>query len=126
MPRAACVLRKRRGGNMTWQYVLITPARNEGRYITKTIECVLAQTLLPKRWLIVSDGSTDDTDITVNRYLAQHSIITLIRRSAERKRSYGSKVRAICAGSQELGDIEYDFIGILDADVTFEPDYYEK
>ena len=111
---------------MTWQYILITPARNEGRYIAKTIECVLAQTSLPKRWVIVSDGSTDDTDATVNRYRAQHSIITLVRRSAERKRSYGSKVRAICAGSQELGDIEYAFIGILDADVTFEPDYYEQ
>jgi biofilm PGA synthesis N-glycosyltransferase PgaC len=111
---------------MKWPYVLITPARNEGRYIAKTIECLLAQTSLPKRWVIVSDGSTDETDAIVNQYRAQNSIITLVRRCAERTRSYGSKVRAIWAGSQELNDIDYDFIGILDADVTFQRDYYER
>ncbi len=107
-------------------YVLVTPARNEGRYLTETIESVLAQTVLPRRWVIVSDGSTDDTESIASRYSLQHSIITLIRRSGDATRNYGSKVRAIWAGSEELCNTEYDFIGILDADVSFERNYYEN
>ena len=42
-------------------YVLITPARNEDSYIEKTIESVICQTLLPDKWVIVSDASTDRT-----------------------------------------------------------------
>ena len=47
---------------MPLPYVLITPARNEADFIEKTIQSVIAQTVLPLRWVIVSDGSTDDTD----------------------------------------------------------------
>ncbi len=107
-------------------YVLVTPARNEGRYLTETIESVLAQTVLPRRWVIVSDGSTDDTESIASRYSLQHSIITLVRRSGDATRNYGSKVRAIWAGIEELCNTEYDFIGILDADVSFERNYYEN
>ena len=111
---------------MKTAYVLVTPARNEGRYIRETIESVLAQTVLPRRWVIVSDGSTDDTESITNRYSLQNSIITLLRRSGDATRNYGSKVRAIWAGTEELRNTDYDFIGILDADVSFDPDYYER
>ena len=43
------------------KYVLITPARNEDEYIGKTIEAVIAQTIKPEKWVIISDGSTDKT-----------------------------------------------------------------
>jgi glycosyltransferase involved in cell wall biosynthesis len=64
-------------------YVLITAARNEEKYIEATIESVLSQTILPKRWVIVSDGSTDRTDEIVLRYSAQHDFIKFIRREAK-------------------------------------------
>jgi len=111
---------------MKTAYVLVTPARNEGRYIQETIESVLAQTVLPRRWVIVSDGSTDDTESITKRYSLQNVIITLVRRSGDVTRNYGSKVRAISAGSEELRNTDYDFIGILDADVSFDRDYYER
>jgi poly-beta-1,6-N-acetyl-D-glucosamine synthase len=110
---------------MQSRYVLITPARNEGRYIAKTIESVLAQTVLPARWIIVSDGSTDDTDAIVDRYCQACPFIKLIRRSGDSSRNYGSKVRAIWAGHEQLRNDDYELIGILDADVSFEPTYYE-
>ena len=56
-------------------YVIVTPARNEAQYIEKTIESVISQTLLPKRWVIVSDGSTDATDDIVKRYAAKCDFI---------------------------------------------------
>ena len=53
-------------------YALITPARNEEAFIEKTIESMLNQTLLPVKWVIVDDASTDKTHEIVSRYLGQH------------------------------------------------------
>jgi hypothetical protein len=52
--------------------------------------------------------------------------ITFVRRDSEGRRDYGSKVRAILDGCAHLGDVPYEFIGNLDADITFEPFYYER
>ena len=50
-----------------YAYVLITPARNEAAFIELTIQSVVGQTILPLKWIIVSDGSTDGTDDIVKR-----------------------------------------------------------
>ena len=55
-------------------YVLITPARNEAAFIEKTIESVIQQTVLPTKWVIVDDGSTDNTAAIVSRYLWTKSL----------------------------------------------------
>ncbi len=108
------------------RYVLITPARNEEATIEKTIQSVVSQTLLPKVWVIVSDGSTDRTDEIIKRYENTYDFIRLVRREADTNRNFASKVYAIRAGVEKLNGTEYDFIGNLDADITFEPDYYER
>jgi glycosyltransferase involved in cell wall biosynthesis len=53
-------------------YPLITPARNEAQSIELTIKSVLAQTVRPLKWAIVSDGSADETDVIVSKYAAEH------------------------------------------------------
>src|SRR5438105_13923422 len=60
-------------------YVLVTPARNEAKYIEGAIKSVVAQTARPLKWVIVSDGSTDGTDDIVRRYATVHRWIELIR-----------------------------------------------
>ena len=55
-------------------YALVTPARNESEFIELTIQSVIAQTVLPTKWVIVSDGSTDGTDEIVGRYAAEHPV----------------------------------------------------
>ena len=55
-------------------YVLVTPARDEAAYIEETIKSVVAQTILPLRWVIVSDGSTDGTDEVVRKFAAEQKI----------------------------------------------------
>jgi len=107
-------------------YVLITPAKNEEEFIGKTIESVLAQTIRPHRWIIVSDGSTDSTDAIVSNYASQYSFIAFLNTSSQGLRNFGSKVNAFNAGYKELKNTRYDFIGNLDADVTFEPRYFEN
>ncbi|MBM4322528.1 MAG: glycosyltransferase family 2 protein [Deltaproteobacteria bacterium] len=106
-------------------YVLITPARNEAEFIGKTIESVIWQTLLPKRWVIVSDGSTDGTDDVVKKYLGEHKFISLIRMPDHPDRQFASKVNCFNNGYQQLKNETYDIIGNLDADITFGPDYFE-
>lgn len=111
---------------MNTKYVLITAARNEEVTIEKTIQSVISQTVLPKAWVIVSDGSTDRTDEIVKRYEDNYDFIQLVRREADTNRNFASKVYAIRAGINKLNSTEYDFIGNLDADITLQPDYYER
>jgi biofilm PGA synthesis N-glycosyltransferase PgaC len=104
-------------------YVLITPARNEAQLIPYTLDSVVAQTLRPAKWVIVSDGATDGTDEIVQRYAAQHDWIKLARIPEGARRSFAGKVNAFNAGYAELGGVHYDIIGNLDADISFDSEY---
>jgi glycosyltransferase involved in cell wall biosynthesis len=108
------------------KYVLVTAAYNEEANIGKTIEAVVSQTSLPKRWIIVSDGSIDRTDEIVQEYSKKYSFIRSLRIARRPGRSFGSKVRAFRAGAALLADITYDFIGNLDADVTLADSYFTE
>jgi glycosyltransferase involved in cell wall biosynthesis len=106
-------------------YLLITPARNEERFIEKLIQSVISQTVLPTRWVIVNDGSIDATAEIVSRYLTKHDWIELLNLSPHRDRSFAAKVFAFNAGFERVKNLEYEVIGNLDSDVSFEPDYLE-
>jgi glycosyltransferase involved in cell wall biosynthesis len=112
---------------MSKEYVLITAARNEKAYIGKTIEAVLSQSILPKRWVIVSDGSTDCTDEIIKKHSEDSSLIEFLRRDPGnfQNSDFASKVFALNAGYECLKNDSYDYIGHLDADITFERKYYE-
>jgi poly-beta-1,6-N-acetyl-D-glucosamine synthase len=105
-------------------YVLLTAARNEVRFIEETIKSVISQTIRPVRWVIVSDGSTDGTDDLVNKYAAEIPWIRLVRMPERRERHFSGKVQAINAGYDQVRDLKYDVICSLDADITFDKDYF--
>lgn len=107
------------------RYVLITPAHNEAADIQKTIESVIAQSVLPQRWVIVSDGSTDGTADVVRQYLADHPWLELIERPPRKERHFAAKVEAFNAGYDRIRDLDYDIIGNIDGDVSFDKDYME-
>jgi len=108
------------------RYVLITAAHDEERYIGETLESVTRQTHPPVRWVIVSDGSIDRTDEIVRSYEARFPFISLLRLEREHKRDFACKAAAFSAGYECVKDMDYDFIGNLDGDVSFEPSYYER
>lgn len=103
---------------------LVTPARNESTFLRETIEAVVAQTIRPVRWVIVSDGSTDGTDEIVKAYASQYGWIEFVRIPERQERHFAGKVNAFNAGYERLRDLDYDVIGNLDADITFEKDYF--
>jgi glycosyltransferase involved in cell wall biosynthesis len=85
---------------------------------------VVRQTVLPKRWVIVSDDSTDRTDEIASRYAKEHDFIQFIRNEDQAVKSFASKVKTFEMGYNHLADLDYEYIGNLDADLTFEEDYY--
>jgi len=105
-------------------YVLITPARNEAQFIELTIKSVVAQTIRPVRWVIVSDGSTDGTDDIVRRHAADHSWIELVRVPERKERDFAGKVHAFNAGYKTLHDLDYGVISSLDGDISFDGEYF--
>ncbi len=87
-------------------YVLITPARNEAAFIELTIKSVIGQTVLPLKWVIVSDGSTDGTDEIVKKYIGEHPWIELVRMPERVERHFAGKVHAFNAGYARVRGLE--------------------
>jgi glycosyltransferase involved in cell wall biosynthesis len=106
-------------------YVLITPARNEEDNIERTIQSVISQTVLPWKWVIVSDGSIDRTDDIVKRYLTDYPWIEFIRMPEHSDRQFAAKVHCFNAGYQKVKGLEFAIVANLDADVSFDKDYFE-
>jgi len=107
------------------RYALITPARNEAKTLPLTIESVAKQTILPVKWVIVDDGSTDDTSRIVDLSKARYPWIHLVRNPPRQTRSFAGKARAVNGASCLVAGDDADLICNLDADVTFDPDYFE-
>jgi glycosyltransferase involved in cell wall biosynthesis len=105
-------------------YVLISPARNEAEFIELTIRSVVAQTIHPLKYVIVSDGSTDGTDEIVRSYTRDYPWIELVQMPARRERHFAGKAYAFNAGLARLESLDYDVIGNLDADVSFDAGYF--
>jgi glycosyltransferase involved in cell wall biosynthesis len=105
-------------------YALITAAYNEAEHIEKTLRSVTSQTVLPGKWIIVSDGSTDRTDEIVQKYAKHFSFIQLVRQERDQRRNFASKVFAQNAGIRLLSLKDFDFIGLMDGDASFAPDYF--
>ena len=105
-------------------YVLITPARNEAQFIELTIRSVIAQTVPPIKWVIVSDGSTDGTDDIVKKHAADHAWIELVRLPERNQRDFAAKVHAFNTGYSRIKDLKYDVIVSLDGDISFDEDYF--
>jgi poly-beta-1,6-N-acetyl-D-glucosamine synthase len=106
-------------------YVVITPARNEIQFLELTLKSVVSQTILPLRWIIVSDGSTDGTDELVQRYAANHPWIELVRMPERKERHFAGKVKAFNVGWDRVKTLPYEIICNLDADISFDEGYFE-
>ena len=106
-------------------YVLVTAARNEKDVIGLALNSVVAQTITPQMWVIVSDNSVDGTDDVVRSFAAKHPFIRLCRNDELTERSTAAKVNAINMGIKALAETDYAYIGNVDADISFGASYFE-
>src|SRR5688572_10939190 len=107
------------------RFVMITPARNEEANLERTIASMIAQTAHPLKWIIVNDGSTDSTAAIIDRFAAEHRWIERLDMPAHRDRSFAAKAHCVNAAWKKVVALDFEVIGNLDADVSFEPDYLE-
>jgi poly-beta-1,6-N-acetyl-D-glucosamine synthase len=109
------------------RYAIVSPARNEARYARRTLESVVSQTLPPTRWLIVDDGSSDETPQILREYARMHDYIQIVQRPDRGRRSVGSGVmEAFYAGLQHLRPEDYDYLCKLDLDLELPRGYFEE
>lgn len=112
--------------NPEFSYVLVTPVRDEEATIGRTIASVLKQTVLPREWVIVSDGSTDGTDEIVRKAAAENPWIRLLPLTPRPGRSFAAVVLNTEKGIRHLDYRDHGFLGLLDSDVEFQTDYFEQ
>ena len=110
---------------MTRRLVIISPCRDEEKFVRFTLNSVVNQTVRPDLWLIVDDGSRDRTAEIVAGYTAAHPWIRLVRRRRAGGRQLGpGVVNAFNAGLAALDDEPFDIIAKLDCDLEFGPDTF--
>ena len=108
------------------KYVLISPCRDEAKYMRDTLDSVIAQSIRPAKWIIVDDGSTDNTPQILAEYRAKHDWIEVVTRSDRGRRSVGpGVVDAFYAGYETINPDDYDYLCKLDLDLRLPPRYFE-
>jgi biofilm PGA synthesis N-glycosyltransferase PgaC len=109
------------------RYVIITPVRDEAKFLGETIRSVASQTITPLQWIIVDDGSTDATAEIMEAAAAKHPWITTLHCANRGSRVNASGVmQAFHQGYQLLHRQDWDYLVKLDGDVRLEPDYFEN
>ncbi len=108
-------------------YVLITPARNEAAIIERTLQSVIHQTIRPAQWVIVDDGSVDQTGAILDRYASDFPWISVLhRRDRGFCDEYVGTIETILAGYGSITTADWEFMGFLDADIELAPTYFER
>jgi glycosyltransferase involved in cell wall biosynthesis len=111
---------------MNRNYVLISPCRNEADYMRQTLDTIIAQSIRPARWVIVDDGSTDETPQILAEYAKQHDWIRIVTRADRGRRAVGPGViEAFYAGYEAINPDDYNYLCKLDLDLRLPPRYFE-
>lgn len=109
------------------RYVIITPARDEEKFIEQTIRSVVKQTVLPAQWIIVNDGSTDRTGAIIDEFGRQYPWIRpRHRQDRGYRKAGGGVIEAFYDGYNELTCSDWEYLVKLDGDLTLPEDYFEK
>jgi len=111
---------------MTDKYLIISPCRNEEKFMKATLDTVCRQSVLPDKWVIVDDGSTDDTPKILDEYAAKYPFISIVTRNNRGHRKVGGGViDAFYSGLSSVDINEYEYICKLDLDLELPEKYFE-
>jgi biofilm PGA synthesis N-glycosyltransferase PgaC len=107
-------------------YVLISPCRDEAKYMRQTLDSVIGQSILPAKWIIVDDGSTDNTPEILTEYREKYSWIEVVTKRDRGRRAVGPGViEAFYVGLQSINSDDYEYLCKLDLDLHLPPRYFE-
>lgn len=111
---------------MKKRYVIISPVRNEEEYVEKTLKAVTSQSILPAEWILVNDGSVDNTARIIESYIQKHPWIRIIHLTDRGYYLPGEGVvNVFYKGYEAISIDDYDYLVKLDCDLSFADDYFE-
>jgi poly-beta-1,6-N-acetyl-D-glucosamine synthase len=112
---------------MSTKYVVITPVRDEESYLPLTIASMVRQSVLPQEWIIVNDGSRDNTQRVIEDACHRYPWIRGVHRQDRGFRKWGAGIiEAFYDGFNQLINTDWQFMSKLDGDLSFEDTYFEK
>lgn len=108
------------------RYLLVSPTRDEAKYLRRTLESVAAQSVPPTCWVVVDDGSTDETAVILEEYARKLPYLRIVRRADRGHRRVGpGVVEAFYAGLETVRLEDFDYLCKLDTDLDLPPQYFE-
>ena len=112
--------------NRSRRYLLISPCRDEAQYLRRTLDSVAAQSVQPALWVVVDDGSTDETSAILEDYATRLPYLRVVRRDDRGRRQVGPGViEAFYAGLETLNLEDFDYLCKLDMDLDLPNRYFE-
>jgi biofilm PGA synthesis N-glycosyltransferase PgaC len=109
------------------RYVLLSPCRDEAALMRRTLDSVAAQTAAPALWVVIDDGSTDDTPRILEEYAGRLPYLRVVRRADRGRRAVGPGViEAFYAGLESVALDDFDYLCKLDLDLDLPPRYFER
>jgi len=112
--------------NSSRRYLLISPCRDEAQYIRRTLDSVAAQSVPPTLWVVVDDGSTDETPAILEEYARRLPYLRIVRRTDRGGRQVGPGViEAFYAGLETVRMEDFDYLCKLDMDLDLPARYFE-
>src|ERR1700759_4142574 len=112
--------------NLSRRYLLISPCRDEAQYLRRTLDSVAAQSVPPALWVVVDDGSTDETATILEEYARRLPYLQVIRRPDRGRRQVGPGViEAFYAGLEATRLEDFDYVCKLDMDLDLPARYFE-
>ncbi|MEO0161839.1 MAG: glycosyltransferase family 2 protein [candidate division WOR-3 bacterium] len=112
------------------KYILITPLKNEIKFLPEVLNCVINQTIPPALWIFVDDGSTDGSYEFLEEWTKKVPWLRVIRLEGKKKREIGFHYSEVVAKGFEyfkkIWNESFEYIGILDADIVLPHDYFER
>jgi biofilm PGA synthesis N-glycosyltransferase PgaC len=110
----------------TRRYLIVSPCRNEAAYMRRTLDSVVGQSVRPALWVIVDDGSTDETPEILSEYTAKHDWIRIVQKPDRGHRAVGPGViEAFYAGLETVDLNDFDYLCKLDLDLDLPLRYFE-
>lgn len=107
------------------RYVVVSPCRDEAKYLQRTVDAIVRQTELPSRWVLVDDGSSDETPTMLRAFADAHEWATMLSLPRRTQRILGAGViRAFDAGLATIDLDDYDYVCKLDVDLDLPPGYF--
>jgi poly-beta-1,6-N-acetyl-D-glucosamine synthase len=108
------------------RYLLISPCRDEAQYLRRTLDSVAAQSVAPALWVVVDDGSTDDTPTILEAYARRLPYLRLVRCADRGHRQVGPGViAAFYTGLETVRLEDFDYVCKLDMDLQLPVRYFE-